>query len=135
MPTFALMGRRIVVTGGRNYADRQRVFDVLDQQSPTHIAHGGASGADALAGEWAQSRGVKCTVYPANWQAHGKAAGPIRNRDMLLDFAPDGVIAFAGGNGTAHCVSVAQDLGLAVLRVDFATSDAANQTPEARRGE
>lgn len=52
--------RRIVVTGGRNYADRDAVFAALNRLHAKHpittLAHGGARGADALAAEWAARR-------------------------------------------------------------------------------
>jgi hypothetical protein len=64
----------------------------------TLIVHGGAPGADRMAGSLALKLGL-CTpiVYPAQWKTHGKAAGPIRNRLMLDEEKPDLVIAFWDG--------------------------------------
>jgi hypothetical protein len=78
------------------------------------LAHGGATGADTLAGAWAAIAGVECVVYKADWKAHGRAAGPIRNAKMLADENPDMVVAFPGGAGTASCVLLAQRAGLVV---------------------
>lgn len=50
----------------------------------------------------------------ADWQTHGKAAGPIRNGAMLAKHAPDGVVAFPGHNGTADCVRQAEAAGIKV---------------------
>jgi hypothetical protein len=49
----------------------------------TVIIHGGARGADRIAGEVAMALGFVIRVYPADWVIHGKAAGPIRNSEML----------------------------------------------------
>lgn len=48
------------------------------------IVHGGTPGADALAGEWSVANGYgSATVFEADWKTHGKAAGPIRNSQMV----------------------------------------------------
>ena len=103
---------KLLVCGGRNFTDRAKTYEVLDDylsttksmNQPLEICHGNARGADTIAGEWAKERGVKCTVFPANWGEHGKAAGPIRNAQMLEVFQPDIVIAFAGGKGTLDMI-------------------------------
>lgn len=110
---------RVLVCGGRTYADRKHVYDVLDD---THrpfdpiecVIHGGASGADKLAADWAHARGVRVEEYRANWNAYGPAAGPMRNGTMLEKGKPDVVIAFPGGSGTHDMVSRAQRAGVAV---------------------
>lgn len=40
------------------------------------------SGTDLLGEAWAEKRGIPITRFPANWDVHGKAAGPIRNAEM-----------------------------------------------------
>lgn len=110
--------RRVLVTGGRAFTDRALVFDTLDSLVPIAvIIEGGATGADGLARWWAHRRGVPVETYPADWLAHGKAAGPIRNGQMLLHGKPDLVVAFPGGRGTADMVRQAQDAGVAVLTI------------------
>lgn len=96
---------RVLVCGGRNFADYKLLTSTLDQlhgqqAKITSIIHGGAKGADTLAGEWADSRQVQCKVYDAQWNTFGRAAGPIRNQKMLSIQNPNIVVAFAGGNGT-----------------------------------
>jgi hypothetical protein len=68
-----------------------------------------------MAGEFAKWKGIAVKEYPADWQKHGKAAGPIRNRQMLEDGKPDLVIAFSGGRGTANMISQARAAGVKVL--------------------
>ena len=109
-----------IVCGGRNLHDRDFIFGKLDDvffgKTPT-IVHGGASGVDTLAGEWAKSRGLDVIVHKANWEEHGNAAGPLRNRTMLIVEKPDLVVAFPGGRGTANMVRQARDAGVKVCKV------------------
>lgn len=108
---------KVVVTGGRGFKDALCVAKELAALNPTHIAHGGATGADDLAASWAKGAGVSTTEFPANWEEHGRAAGPIRNRKMLEWMQPDIVLAFPGGRGTADCVSQARRMGIEVREV------------------
>ncbi len=109
---------RIIVCGGRDYADREHVYDVLRF---IHIKRGIAeiiqgecpTGADRFAREWAVNMGVKLTRCPARWDLHGKRAGPIRNRQML-ELKPDGVVAFPGGRGTQDMITAATEAGFPV---------------------
>lgn len=107
---------RVVVTGGRDYADSATVYATLDAIKPTIIAQGDAAGADGLARAWANERGVPCVGYPADW-SRGRKAGPLRNAMMLRNFQPDLVVAFPGGTGTADCVRRAGRMHIPVQRV------------------
>lgn len=109
----------VLVCGGRNYRDVKSVFASLDGLSPgpSLIIHGGATGADSCAGEWARKRGVECKVYYADWHKHGRAAGPIRNQKMIDHGKPEVVMAFPGGIGTADMVRRAKAAGVTVVEV------------------
>lgn len=111
---------RVLVCGGRDYSDRTTVYRELDALAPqpTVIIHGGARGADSLAEDWAASRDVMSHVWLANWKAHGRAAGPIRNSYMLTDGKPDLIVAFPGGRGTADMIRQAKRAGVTVLEVE-----------------
>lgn len=129
---------RILVTGGRAYADQTRLDEALDSihaaRPITSLMHGGASGADRLAGDWAKRRSIPTDRQSAQWdnldapgavirrspktgKFYNKAAGLQRNLTML-DSRPDLVVAFPGGTGTAHCVANALRRGIAVMSVD-----------------
>lgn len=99
----------LLVTGGRDYTNREAVFTALDKVrsviSVTVLKEGGARGADRIAREWAVSRGVTVRTYDADWKRDGKGAGPIRNQTMLHDGPTDYAVAFPGGVGTADMVS------------------------------
>jgi hypothetical protein len=112
---------RVLVCGGRDYFDQDRVDQLLDKihdTTPiTELCQGGAAGADALGKRWAIKRGIPHVEYPANWKEHGKVAGPIRNNKMLREFKPDLVVAFPGGRGTGHMVSISERAKVDVLVV------------------
>lgn len=107
---------KVLVCGGRDYGDRQAVYDALDRlEDVDAMICGGARGADRLAQDWAGMRGIVCRAYPADWEAHGRAAGPIRNQQMLDVEKPDLVVAFPGGRGTADMVERAIAAGVPVF--------------------
>lgn len=112
---------RVLVTGGRTFADRDWLWaglDLLHSMDPiTEIIEGGAPGADVRAGEWACRREIRCTVVPAQWERHGRGAGFIRNAEMAK-MQPDVVLACPGGNGTDHMVQVAQAAKIRVVRLE-----------------
>lgn len=112
---------RLLVCGGRDYRDQVRVFAALDrllqQRKIEVVIHGGATGADSLAGEWAEARGIPCMVFEVTreqWRELGRIAGPLRNSRMLREAEPDGVVAFPGGRGTADMIRQAESWGLSV---------------------
>lgn len=111
------MTDRILVCGGRDYNDRATVKKVLDQFDIAELIHGGASGADRLASIYASERKIEQTEYKALWTTHGRAAGPIRNQQMLDQGKPDMVIAFPGGRGTDDMIRRAKSAGVPVLAV------------------
>jgi hypothetical protein len=106
----------LLVFGGRDYTNQQRVFAVLDNVHQLYgiekIVEGDARGADRLAGEWADARGVQKEVHPADWKKHGRAAGPIRNRSMLKQSNPDAGLGFPGGRGTADMLQMLRTAGV-----------------------
>jgi hypothetical protein len=113
------MGIRVLVCGGRNFNDREFVFQTLDDiareaDGIVEVIEGGAMGADYLGGLWAAIRKTKRTTVPADWRKHGRAAGPIRNSEMLA-LKPDLVIAFPGGKGTQDMIGKAERAGVRVL--------------------
>ncbi|WP_013627348.1 DUF2493 domain-containing protein [Rubinisphaera brasiliensis] len=102
---------RVLITGGRNFDNHELLETTLDAvhaSAPLSVLiHGAANGADTLAGEWASRNGIEVVACPADWKRYGRAAGPIRNRAMF-DLAPDLLVAFPGGKGTADMISAAE---------------------------
>ena len=109
----------VLVCGGREYTNQHAVNAALStsQPKPTIIIHGAARGADSLANNWALANDVPVRAFAANWKKHGKAAGMIRNREMLEQGKPDLIIAFAGGKGTENMCRLAKKHGVPVIQV------------------
>lgn len=112
---------RVLVCGGREFNDAALMWATLNEQHATDVftlvIHGGARGADYMAGLWASETGIEVKVFPADWNRHRKAAGPLRNQQMLAEGKPDLVIAFPGGAGTADMVRRANAAGVEVIKI------------------
>ena len=112
---------RVIIAGSRgfnDYATLQATCDnILSQKRMTHtivIISGTARGADTLGEQYAHERGYTVERFSANWQLYGKAAGPIRNRQMADN--ADALIAFWDGNstGTKDMITEAKKKGMAI---------------------
>lgn len=114
-------GRRVIVCGGRDFADTKLLDSVLDRMHEfipfALVIHGDYRGADHLADCWATSRKILVERFPADWHRHGKKAGPLRNARMLAEGRPDCVVAFSGGDGTANMIVQAVAAYVPVLDV------------------
>lgn len=79
---------RIIVFGSRSWADRSAVFgriEIYAKIGPCVIVHGNCpTGADYYAELAAIQLGCEIERFTADWETYGRAAGPIRNRDMAL---------------------------------------------------
>lgn len=125
---------RLLVCGGRDYGYRysqetnqkERYQPEIDRLKrtldlvwgaigrPLVIIEGEQRGADLLAREWAEEKGLEVRGFPADWQSKGKAAGPIRNKQMIVEGKPDAVIAFPGNFGTRNMVNLAKRYNIPV---------------------
>jgi len=114
---------RILVTGDRNWTDEQTILAALvglkaREGTAVTIIHGAARGADTIAGRIAKELGFDVEAYPADWNKYGKAAGPIRNKQMLREGKPQGVLAFHDdlfhSRGTRNMVEISKSAGLPV---------------------
>lgn len=129
---------RVLVCGGRRYSDRERLYRVLDaaveRLGLTEIIHGDATGADKMADEWAESRGIPKRAFPAKWSdlshpdaevrvradgsKYDRKAGPRRNQQMIDQARPSIVIAFPGDTGTDDMIGRANAAGIRVIEID-----------------
>lgn len=125
---------KILVCGGRDYIGYRRMYevltDIIDQiildytihaYNDVEIIQGGATGADFLAKVFALDEfdgQVHHKEFPAEWKKYGKAAGGIRNQQMLDEGKPNLVVAFPGGKGTADMVKRAKKAGIKVVEID-----------------
>jgi hypothetical protein len=92
---------RVLICGGRDFDDTDlfnKALGAIDGE--IEIISGMAPGADTMAADFAKAYGYALHEFPADWNKHGKAAGPIRNQQMLDEGRPDLLLAFPGGRGT-----------------------------------
>lgn len=86
---------RVLICGDRSWQDKELIRQVLSALSDVEVViEGEARGADTLARVVAEELHITVLPFPANWTKFGRAAGPIRNRQMLDEGKPDLVIGF-----------------------------------------
>lgn len=111
---------RMLVCGGRDFGDFSYLEHTLNKcrtwWNITTVITGGAKGADTLAERWAMRNQLELIVCLADWTKYGKAAGMIRNKEML-QHAPDVVVAFPGGAGTENMIRISRQAGVPVFIV------------------
>lgn len=128
---------RVIIAGGRDFDSyiflRNRCFEILTgvfhfdimNNSIIEIIHGNAKGADKYGGIFASHFNLRCTPFPANWDAYGKAAGHIRNSQMAVyatEYNCYGIlIAFWDGQsrGTKNMIDCARSRGMDVFVVYY----------------
>lgn len=105
---------KLIIAGSRT-GNINHILEKLEQlpiiKQATEIVSGGCpTGADKAGEIYAQQYGVIITVFNADWNAHGKAAGPIRN-SMMAKYA-DSLVCFWDGKsrGTANIIKCMNDL-------------------------
>ena len=117
MSFYAQKPRVALVCGGRRFDNKSLLFETLDDVPISCVVHGGAEGADSLAGEWARERRIPEVIVPAQWRQYGKSAGTIRNRWMIRFTRTEFVIAFPGGQGTENMIEQARKAGIPIRKV------------------
>lgn len=91
----------------------RETLDALDDV--TGIISGKAKGGDTRAEEWALANDIPFTGVKAQWNKYGNNAGPMRNMQML-QMKPDVVLAFHGGTGTKHMLTIASKAQVKIIR-------------------
>lgn len=111
--------KRVMVTGSRHWTDEGAVIRALraaqDQLGAFVLVHGACpTGADEIAADFWGRRGP-VEAHPADWAQHGKAAGPIRNKEMV-ESGIDLVIAFPlpDSKGTRNAMALAHAAGIQI---------------------
>lgn len=116
---------KLAIVGSRTYDNYSMLSIFVTMTSLAHgpvteIISGGARGADRLGERWAGEHKIPVTQFLPDWETHGKAAGYIRNKDIVA--AADFVLAFWDGEsrGTKHSIDLAKAQGkpLIVIRED-----------------
>lgn len=114
---------KLAIVGSRGFSDYPRLLNIVEEYLCDYehfkdcfiprfneVVSGGATGADKLGEQIAAHFGVKLTVFKPDWDKHGKAAGFIRNEDIISN--SDFVLCAWDGQskGTANSLSIAKRL-------------------------
>jgi len=123
----------LAVSGYRNMSDwslfeasiNEYILKEIGHQ-PTKIVSGGAKGADAFARRFAQIHKIPLVEYKPEWKKYGKAAGPMRNADIIGGETTH-LIAFPhpSGRGTQDAIAKAKKRGIPVKVVDLSATGGA----------
>lgn len=110
---------RVIIAGTRIFKDFEKLSihcDKILSNVETHIeiVCGGATGADELGKMYALKHFYPLKMFPANWDKHGKAAGPIRNEQMAI--YADALICFWDGEsrGSKNMIELAKEYKLKI---------------------
>ena len=131
MPNIEIKAR-IIVCGGRHFNDYDTLESLVDSvlaekslsNNEIEIISGHCEGADMLGELYAKKHGIICKVFPAEWTKYGRAAGPIRNSQMV-EYASGVplsiVVAFVSPRtkGTLDTVKKAVKKSFLVYRQDY----------------
>jgi hypothetical protein len=108
---------KVIVAGGRDFTNYALVEEAIKISGfeISQIVSGKAKGVDTLGEVWALANNVPVEAFPADWSQHGRAAGPIRNKQMA-EYA-DALIAIWDGEskGTANMIQQARNKKLNVF--------------------
>jgi hypothetical protein len=104
--------QKLIIAGGRNFNDYERLQRTCWVNQFTTIISGGATGADTLGIKLAHEKGCKVIKIEAEWGKYGKAAGPIRNQKMAA--IADKCICFWDGKskGTKSMIDICKKKGI-----------------------
>lgn len=122
------MTTKLLVTGSRDWTGSTSIFQEIGAffircPGDLLIIRGDCPrGADWITGKWVESmirQGMPVSerVFRADWGAHGKAAGPIRNGEMVK-YGADACFAFIKDNsrGASDCATRAENAGIRTWR-------------------
>ena len=114
---------RIIIAGGRKFNDYEmlkrtmlkfirKLHDHIDFNK-IEIISGNANGTDKLGEKFAREYNYNLSVMPAQWDLHGRSAGYIRNKEMLVyakEVDHSVLIAFWDGRskGTKNMIDISR---------------------------
>ena len=107
---------KVIIAGSREITDYDAVESAVKNSGfdITEVVSGTARGVDRLGERYARENNIPLKLFPADWNLHGKKAGPLRNIEMAK--YADGLVALWDGfsNGTRHMLAQGVDYGLKV---------------------
>jgi len=93
----------LAISGSKNFEDYQKFCSIMESFINSYgpikkIVSGGAKGVDSLARKFCKERGIPLKEFLPRWKKYGKAAGPIRNSQIISE--ADAFLAIWNGTST-----------------------------------
>lgn len=89
-------------------------MDAMAELGTTEVVSGGCRGIDREGVSVAGLHDIPISVFPADWKKHGRAAGPIRNKEMAC-YADSLILIWDGkSRGSNSMRNIAIGKGLTV---------------------
>ena len=117
---------KVLICGSRDWKNREIICSWLSKLQNWRfdtVIEGEAKGADSIARDEAEKMGVVILKFPADWNKYHKAAGVIRNKQMLEEGRPDLIVAFhdniENSKGTKDTIQQGLRLKIPVILVDL----------------
>lgn len=113
---------KVIVAGSRTFGSNDFIGMVgsalaISNFEVDEIVSGGAAGIDSAAIQYAKKEGIPVSIFNANWDKYGKAAGPIRNSEMAK-YADALVLIYDGSSrGSVNMLDQARREGLKIFKV------------------
>lgn len=119
---------RLLITGSRSWDREDLILDELTKFADwatrrgqsVSLLSGTAAGADRMCERVGKRLGFNIERFPADWNAHGKRAGFVRNQEMV-NTGPDFCLAFikSGSRGASMTARIAQESGIVTRVVEI----------------
>lgn len=111
---------KTIIAGSRHISNYQYVKNAINLSKfhITEIISGNANGIDKLGEQFANDNNITLTIFPANWNKYGKAAGYKRNIQMAQYAQPNGQLIAIWDNispGTKHMINIAKKYNLSIF--------------------
>jgi predicted Rossmann fold nucleotide-binding protein DprA/Smf involved in DNA uptake len=116
---------KVIIAGSRSITDVDAVCKAIQKafitswaaSVITEVVCGMAPGVDTIGKSWAEAWAIPVKEFPADWDKYGKAAGPIRNRQMA-EYADAAIVIWDGkSSGSKNMITTMNKLGKPVHAV------------------
>ena len=119
---------KLIVAGSRDITDEivvrcaidfARLYLVRDSKPAiTELVSGACEGVDRCAEAYAQYEGMPVTQFPADWDRHGKAAGPLRNAEMAKYADAALILRYPESKGSLSMAREARAAGIPMIEIE-----------------
>jgi hypothetical protein len=105
---------KTIIAGSRGINDYLKIKEAIAKSgiTITEVVSGGARGVDQLGERYAKENNIPIKQFIPNWNKHGKAAGFLRNAEMV-EYAEAAIIVWDGkSRGSKHTYDLSLQKGL-----------------------